>query len=151
MIELAKITDWNDIQRISVQIHDLHAAWRPDIYFHCDKPYPKEDFLEDLKEELVYVARNQEQVLGYAVISILEKGGPGTVETTQLRIDSICVDEAVRGRGIGKAIISELSELAAQMGCSGLILGVHPENQDAMEFYRACGFGIRTINMEKKL
>ena len=34
MLELARQSDWEDINRLSVQIHDLHAAWRPDIYYH---------------------------------------------------------------------------------------------------------------------
>ena len=32
MLELARPSDWEDIQRLSVQIHDLHVAWRPDIF-----------------------------------------------------------------------------------------------------------------------
>lgn len=151
MIEPAKVTDWDDFKRLSVQIHDLHAAWRPDIYFHSDEPYPQENFLEDVRNGRIYVARERDNLLGYAVISIQKKGGSGTNQMDLLRVDSICVDEALRGRGIGKTMMAKLSELAKEMGCAGLLLGVHPENRNALEFYRACGFGIRTVNMEKKV
>ena len=151
ILEPARESDWEAIQRISVQIHDLHVNWRPDIYYHSEAPYPREFFLEDLEEELIYVARLQQDVVGYVCISVLEKGGPGTVDVKQLRLDSICVDEAYRGRGIGKAMVEDLCAVAEKLGCSSLILGVHPENTKAIAFYETCGFTVRTINMEKKI
>ena len=151
ILKPATESDWESIQRISVQIHDLHAAWRPDIYFHTDEPYPKARFLEDSSKGLLYVARQDNRVLGYVVLAILEKGGPGTVAVRQLRLESICVDETCRGQGIGKAMMAELPLIAGMLNCTGLVLGVHPENQSALRFYQSCGFSVRTINMEKKL
>lgn len=151
MLELARESDWEAVRRLSVQIHDLHAAWRPDIYFHCDEPYPKEYFLEDIQNRMVYVAKIQNLVAGYVVLSILEKGGPGTVEKRQLRIDSICVEEAVRGQGIGREMIADVRALARAFGCQELILGVHPENDHAVGFYQKCGFRIRTIHMDSNI
>ncbi len=151
ILEPARESDWEDIRRLSVQIHDLHALWRPDIYYHSDEPYPKDFFLEDMGEDLIYVSRDQGRVTGYVLFSILEKGGPGTVNAVQLRVDSICVDEVLRGRGIGKAMMSDLCSIAAELGCNDILLGVHPENERGLDFYRSCGFEIRTINMQKKL
>ena len=74
MLELARESDWEAVQRLSVQIHDLHAAWRPDIYYHSVEPYPKEQFLADIADRLVYVAKPQGQVLGYMILSIHQKG-----------------------------------------------------------------------------
>ena len=82
MLELARESDWEAVKRLSVQIHDLHAAWRPDIYFHSDEPYPKEAFLEDIRQRLVYVAKLESTVAGYVVLRILEKGGNGIVAST---------------------------------------------------------------------
>lgn len=151
ILELAREADWKDVQRLSVQIHDLHASWRPDIYCHSEEPYPKEKFLEDIHNRLVYVARRQNTVVGYVVLNIMRKRGPGVVEHQMLRLDSICVDEAVRGQGIGKAMMQDVFILAKDMGCSDVFLGVHPENRRAMEFYQKCGFFVRTVNMQKKL
>ena len=151
MLELAREADWESVRRLSVQIHDLHAAWRPDIYCHSDTPYPKEAFLEDIRNRLVYVAKVEQTVAGYAVLSIQRKGGPGTVEKKMLRLDSICVEEAIRGHGIGKAMVMDVFALAKAFGCSEVILGVHPENDKAVGFYQKCGFRIRTINMDAKV
>ena len=151
MLELAREADWEAVRELSVQIHDLHAAWRPDIYFRCEEPYPKEQFLKDIQNRMVYVAKVQNLVAGYVVLSILEKCGPGTVAKRQMRIDSICVEEAVRGQGIGKEMVSDVRVLAKVFGCKELILGVHPENDSAVGFYQKCGFQIRTIHMDSKL
>ena len=79
MLELARETDWEAVKRLSVQIHDLHAAWRPDIYCHSEEPYPKEAFMEAIDKRLVYVAKLQNALVGYVTLSILEKSGPGSV------------------------------------------------------------------------
>lgn len=150
MLELAREQDWEAINRLSVQIHDLHAAWRPDLYFSCEEPYPKEKFLEDIRSRMVYAAKIDSTVVGYVILSVMHKGGPGAVEYKAMRLDSICVDESARGQGIGKAMVADVRALAMAFGCREVILGVHPENDDAVGFYQKCGFTIRTINMEMK-
>ena len=151
MLELARESDWEAVKRLSVQIHDLHADWRPDIYCHSDEPYSKDAFLEAIDKRLIYVAKLQDVVVGYVTLSILERDGPGTVPKRQLRLGSICVDKAYRGQGIGKTMVADVRALACVFRCTELILGVHPENDDAVAFYQKCGFRIRTINMDMKL
>lgn len=151
MLELARESDWEAVRRLSVQIHDLHASWRPDLYYHSDEPYSKAYFLEDIQNRLVYTAKVAGVVVGYVILSVMEKGGPGTVEYKAMRLDSICVDESARGQGFGKAIVADVRALAKAFGCREVILGVHPENDEAVGFYQKCGFTIRTINMEMKV
>ena len=151
MLQLARESDWEDVKRLSVQVHDLHADWRPDIYFHTEEPYPKEQFLQDIANRRVYVAKLDGLVAGYVVISTQEKGGPGTVARKLMRLDSICVEESIRGNGIGKTMVQDVRALAKAFRCDQLILGVHPENDAAVGFYQKCGFRIRTINMDMQL
>ena len=151
MLELAREGDWEAVRRLSVQVHDLHAAWRPDIYYSCDEPYPKERFLQDIRERMVYIGKINGAIVGYVVLAVMQKGGAGTVEKKMLRLDSIVVGKQVRGQGIGKAIIADVRVLAKAFGCRELILGVHPENDGAVAFYQKCGFFIRTINMDMKV
>jgi ribosomal protein S18 acetylase RimI-like enzyme len=151
MLELARPSDWEEINRLSVQIHDLHAAWRPDIYYSCAEPYPREDFLAHIQQKRVYVAKLGGSVVGYLVLSFFTKGGPGTHASKGARLDSICVEESLRGHGIGKEMVRDARILAKAFGCKELMLGVHPENDDAVSFYQKCGFRIRTINMDMKL
>lgn len=151
MLQLAREADWEEVKRLSVQVHDLHAAWRPDIYFQTDEPYPKEKFLEDIRTRMVYVAKIDGIVAGYVVLAVMQKGGAGTVQRKLLRLESICVEESIRGHGIGRTMVEEVRALAKAFGCSQIILGVHPENDRAVDFYQKCGFRIRTINMDMQL
>lgn len=151
MLELARESDFEAVRRLSVQIHDLHALWRPDIYYHTDTPLPKEQFLEAIAKKLLYVAKLHDVVVGYVMLSILQKGGPGAVEKKVMRLDVICVDEAYRGQGIGKRMITDVRALAKAFRCRELILGVHAENDRAIGFYQKCGFRIRTIHMDMKI
>lgn len=149
MLELARESDWKDVNRLSVQIHDLHAAWRPDLYCHSDEPYPHEAFLEDIRERRVYVALLDNLVVGYVTLAMFRRGGSGRVEEKVMRVESICVEETLRGHGIGKAMMVDVRALARAFGCTRLILGVHPENDDAVAFYQKCGFTISTIHMNQ--
>lgn len=148
MLQLARESDWEQVKRLSVQIHDLHVQWRPDIFFHSDEPYPHDAFLEDINNRLVYVYKVDDTVLGYVVLAFMNKGGPGVWEKKLVRLESICVDETARGKGIGTSIVAGVRALAEAFGCDGIVLGMHPENEDAMHFYQKCGFTLRTINME---
>ena len=151
MLELAQEQDWAAVKRLSVQVHDLHAVWRPDLYFQTDEPLPKDTFLEAIRNRTIYVAKLAGTVVGYVVISFQQRGGAGAVAYKALRLDSICVDEAMRGQGIGKRMIADVLALARAFGCRELLLGVHPENDGAVAFYQKCGFRIRTINMDMKI
>lgn len=151
MLELARERDWEAVRRLSVQIHDLHAAWRPDIYYHSDEPYPRAQFLEDIKNRLVYVAEIDGVVSGYVILSMLEKSGPGTHKQRLMRLDVLCVDESARGQGIGRAMVEDVRALARAFGCCSLILSAHPENETALAFYRACGFTLRTVQLEREI
>ena len=148
MLELATKADWPDVCRMSVQIHDLHAGWRPDIYFSTVTPYPETAFEQNILDRMVYVAKLQETVVGYVVLSVQRKEGPGVHPKKIMRVDSICVDETIRGHGVGRAMMEDVRALAGAFGCNGINLSVHPENDDAVVFYQKCGFTIRTINME---
>jgi ribosomal protein S18 acetylase RimI-like enzyme len=148
MLELARVSDWEAVKRLSVQIHDLHAKWRPDIYYHAEEPYSKEEFLSAIENKSIYVAKLADTVVGYATLSFREMSGPGVVEKKVMCLNSICVDETLRGHGIGKEMVRDIRALCRAFGCRDIMLSVHPENDEAVVFYQKCGFHIRTIHMD---
>lgn len=151
MLELARESDWEAVKLLSVQVHDLHAAWRPDLYTHCDAPLPYDAFLEAVRERMLYVAKVKGLSVGYVKLSVSSADAPGTVARRAMRLDAICVDQAVRGQGIGRKMVDDVRALAKAFGCRELVLGVHPENDTAVAFYQKCGFLIRTIHMDMKV
>ncbi|MFI4874004.1 MAG: GNAT family N-acetyltransferase [Blastopirellula sp. JB062] len=56
-----------------------------------------------------------------------------------INVHDLSVDPQHRGRGIGQAILEEMSRRARQQGCSYLTLEVRADNP-ARRLYRRCGF-----------
>ena len=148
MLELAREADWHAVHALSVQIHSLHTAWRSDLYIHCDEPYPKEKFLSDIRQRMVYVARIDQMIAGFVVLSITQKQLSGVFPHRAMQLEAICVEESIRGHGIGKEMVSDVRVLARAFGCREVVLSVHAENDTAVGFYQKCGFTIRSIKMQ---
>ena len=68
-----------------------------------------------------------------------------------LYIDDICVDEACRGRGVGKALYERVLAFARETGCHNVTLNVWAFNESALRFYESCGMKPQKIGMETVL
>jgi ribosomal protein S18 acetylase RimI-like enzyme len=65
---------------------------------------------------------------------------PETVPRSSLGVLAIAVDPAAQGRGVGRALMDRVSELAAAQGFTAMHLTVHPTNTGGLAFYRALGW-----------
>ena len=151
MLELACEADFEAFSRIDAQVHAMHVAWRPDLYQPVPGAFPREYFLECIRERRLFVAKLSGIVVGYALFRIWSTGGWGNVPRKILDIDAFAVEETCRGQGIGTKMMEDLWALARAMGCSDLQLSVYPQNDEAVSFYQKCGFMIRNINMQRKV
>jgi ribosomal protein S18 acetylase RimI-like enzyme len=57
----------------------------------------------------------------------------------ELFLNELGVDEAFRGRGIGRALVANLWELAQNRGCRGMWVLTDDENPAALKAYAAAG------------
>jgi ribosomal protein S18 acetylase RimI-like enzyme len=55
-------------------------------------------------------------------------------------INTLAVDEAARGKGVGSLLLDFASELARSSGCDSLTLHAWGDNEAALSLYRAYGF-----------
>ncbi len=58
---------------------------------------------------------------------------------TELCLYELSVDEAYRGRGIGRALTQALREVARERGCYDMWVGVDTDNDAALATYRSAG------------
>ena len=151
MIELATAKDRADVNRLARQIHTMHVAWRPDIYRMPKELFPEEDFQKMIDRRELYVGKMDGIVVGYAIVKIREYNWPAVVYRKVMVIDQVCVDETIRGHGVGTAMMEDIRALARAFGCTDLQLGVYPQNDAAVSFYQKCGFMIRSIDMQRKV
>ena len=145
----------NDIDRIIAllsQVLEIHAAIRPDIFISGTTKYTPAELSEKIKEDEkpIFVAVDEEdKVLGYAFCIYKEQPfSTNMVPFKSLYIDDLCVDEASRGRHIGKLLFEYVKEQARENGCYELTLNVWEGNDPARSFYENIGFKPKETNME---
>jgi ribosomal protein S18 acetylase RimI-like enzyme len=96
----------------------------------------------------VYVALEGERVVGLAavhVMPVLERDDPIA------RVTAIVVDEGARGRGVGKALLARLEELARASGCDRIDLTSRYDREGAADFYRRMAFEDTSLRFVKGL
>lgn len=130
------------------QVQNLHAGWRPDVYRAGATVLTPDYFDELVRAGQVLVYEEEGSVAGVVIFRERQAGGPVKMERKPLYIDSIAVDEAHRGRGIGRRLLDECKAIARKRGCCGLELQVNAANARAMKLYREYGFGEKSGNME---
>ena len=151
MLELATVSDRSAVNALAKQVHQLHVAWRPDLYEMVEELYSEERYQEAVRLRQLYVAKLNGIVAGYVSLKIRDYNWPGVVPRKVMLIDEFCVEEAFRGHGIGTRMMEEVHALARAFGCTDLQLGVYPQNDEAVSFYQKCGFMIRSIDMQRKV
>jgi phosphinothricin acetyltransferase len=55
---------------------------------------------------------------------------------------SVYVDEAVRGRGVGRQLLAALSESTERAGIWTIQTGIFPENEPSLALHRSAGFRV---------
>ncbi len=150
-IRRAEEKDIPKIGGLLEQVDLVHHKGRPDL-FRIGKKYTDEELGEILKDSsrpiLVAVDEN-DMVMGYAFCVFQQHINDHILtDVKTLYIDDLCVDEALRGKHIGKELYEAAVALARESGCYNLTLNVWSCNESAMRFYKSCGLVPQKIGME---
>ncbi len=151
ILEQARREDWAEINRLAQQVQAMHAAWRPEIYAKTEQPMPLARLKAYLKQESLYVVREGEKLLAYAVAVIRMQEGPVWTSRQVLDLQELCVDEPLRGQGMGRELLGALEQLARDLGCTDLQLCCDPQNQAAMALYESLGMSVTKLQYRKTL
>jgi len=151
MVRRAREKDIPKIGDLLSQVDLVHHNGRPDI-FRIGKKYSDEELAALLGDEgrpiLVSVDEN-DAVRGYCFCIFQQHVGHAVLtDIKTLYIDDLCVDEALRGRHIGKELYEAAVKLARDSGCYNLTLNVWSCNPSALRFYETCGLVPQKIGME---
>ena len=151
MLELARLCDRDEINRLALQVHALHVQWRPDIYEMVEDLYPVSRMEASVGARELYVAKLNDQIVGYVLLNMKNSDKIGCLKRKIMTVHEFCVEESLRNHGIGKAMMDDVHALAKAFGCTDLQLGVYPQNDEAVGFYQKCGFTIKSIDMQRKV
>lgn len=144
-IEIPKIEDLKKVNELAKQVHELHVNWRPNLFLSVDEVISKECFEEMIQVKEIFVARVEDEIVGYITINIKEKNNPSMRYRKQLQIEAICVDEKNRGKGIGTELLEYARKFGKENNCTDLYLTVNKENEKAIKVYEEFGFKVKSI------
>ena len=154
LIRRAVISDIPDILRLLVQVCNVHQAIRPEIFKRDGVKYTESDLCELLQDESrpVWCALDGERFLGYCFCQWQEYHDSSvSTDRRELYIDDLCVDEAVRGRGVATALFRHVTEAARASGTDFITLNVWRGNDSALRFYEKMGMTPRKTTLELRL
>ena len=147
-----------DIPRILellIQVDMVHHTGRPDIFKGPATKYSAEELkaiVKDDKTPVFVCVDNNDSVLGHAFCIYKQVIGDSVLtDIKTLYIDDICVDEAFRGKSVGKTLYNYVIDYAKEQGFYNVTLNVWTCNNGALKFYEAMGLKPQKIGMEKIL
>lgn len=154
LIRRAEISDIPNILRLLQQVCNVHQAIRPEIFKRDGVKYTESDLCELLQDETrpVWCAVDGERFLGYCFCQWQEYHDSSvSTDRRELYIDDLCVDEAVRGRGVATALFRHVTEAARASGTDFITLNVWQGNDSALRFYEKMGMTPRKTTLELRL
>ena len=153
LIRPAETADIPDILRLLVQVCDVHAEIRPDIFKLGGVKYTEAEIPQILADESrpIWCAVEDDKFLGYCFCQWKEYRDSSVVtDRKELYIDDLCVDETARGLGVATALFRFVTDIAKAEGAKFITLNVWQGNS-AMNFYEKMGMKPRKVFMDLPL
>ena len=150
MIRRANKGDIGRIIELLHQVNMVHHVLRPDLFKPHTTKYDEQqlDSMLSDSQKPIFVY-DDGQVQGYALCQLSEVKGDKLLEDTKmLYIDDICVDEAARGKHVGKTLYEYVRDYACSIGCHNITLNVWEGNDPALSFYKNMGMQVQKTTME---
>ena len=146
-----KKEDYEEIDRLMSQVHKLHVEGRPDLYCEAEHVYSREEYEKMLENDdmITILAEEDNKVIGICIVSFRNR--TCMIERRTAYMDDLCVDENIRGKGIGKNLFDCAKQKAKEMGAERLDLMVWEFNENARKFYESMGMNVQRYIMEEKL
>ena len=136
---IGKITEPTD------QLQEAFQRLIPQLGVHKVPP-PQQEVIALLNAEgsTILVAREPDEngeIVG--ILSLTVYRVPTGIRSI---IEDVVVDQKMRRRGIGEALVRRAIELAREAGASGVALTSNPQREAANQLYQAMGFELRKTN-----
>lgn len=155
MIRPATETDIPALNKLLKQVLNIHAQYRPDIFKKGGTKYSDEQLktlLLDANKPIFVALDEHKSVIGYIFCQYRKTEASSFLnECKYCFIDDICVDQEVRGKGVGTALFEYAKQQALQNDCAYIRLNVWAFNESAFHFYEKHGLSPLHIMMEQRI
>ncbi len=139
------------IMDLLLQVDMVHHNGRPDLFKGPATKYGSEELETIITDDSrpVFVCVDGGKIAGHAFcVHKRITGDRVLTDVKTLYVDDICVDEAMRGRGIGRMLYDEVVRYARSNGFYNVTLNVWSCNPGALAFYEKMGLTPQKIGME---
>ncbi len=153
-IRRAGLEDIEGIKRLLVQVNNVHADGRPDLFKHDKRKYTDQELKALLADDTrpVFAAVDGTSLLGYAFCVVTDHTPDNNLtDIKTLYIDDLCVDETARGKHIGTSLYGHVKKWAKENGFYNITLNVWSCNKSAEAFYKTLGLVPQKTTLESIL
>ena len=150
-IEAATAADFEAVNDLARQVHEMHVAWRPDLFRMTEHPVSQVWYGELLEKGQLWVLREKGRVLAYAITETGGGNAAGLVPRKIFSVNQLCVADSRRHQGLGRQFMESLMDKARTDGYTDLQLTVDPHNTDAVRFYESLGMKVKVLQYQRKL
>ncbi len=152
-IRKAEEKDIDKILDLLLQVLEVHASIRPDLFIHGATKHTREELAHIINEEPdkpIFVGVNEtDEVLGYMFCEIKKQKATNVIKPYRfIHIDDLCVDEKARGQHVAAALFEYILEEARKEGVYEINLNVWEGNDNARRFYEKMGLKPMKTTME---
>ena len=151
MIRSACVEDIPQLNKLLLQVQQVHAQARPDTFVSGAKKYADDELfvlIQNTDQTPIFVAELDGVVVGYAFCQIIRTSDHTRKQNT-LYIDDLCVDATHRRKHIGSDLLNYVIALAQKRNFHNVTLNVWALNKDAYRFYEKNGMHVQKYGMEK--
>ncbi|MEI4770865.1 GNAT family N-acetyltransferase [Psychrobacillus sp. FJAT-51614] len=137
-IEIANLSDLNEINAIVKAGHDDHAEALPHIFKKVEAVMPESYYKELLMDAncAVLIAKEKEEIIGFAVMELhVSPSFESMVQRKFAYMNDLGIKRNSQRKGIGKALFEACVEWSKNKGATSLDLNVWEFNQTAISFY----------------
>jgi ribosomal protein S18 acetylase RimI-like enzyme len=154
-IRPARSEDAEAMSALGETAQNTYQSLLPSFFRQVDRSYWHTRFLHalELKDYYIFVVEpdSRHMIAGYIELFIKRTATPIVLPSTRLLIDNIVVAPEFRRHGIGTQLLGFADDFARHHAIDTIELQVAAGNTAAMALYEQCGFGKRSITMEKKI
>lgn len=98
------------------------------------------------KDAAVLVAELEKEIVGFAYLEFEARNYADLLENA-VWLHDIYIEEATRGKSVGKLLIEASAETAKELGANKLMLSVAAKNEFARNFFETQGFKPTMVEM----
>lgn len=149
-VRQASIHDLERIQHLNKSLFEYETRFNTEYNLKWAHSEEGEQYFRKMIETgITLVAEVNSSVVGYIVVAVFHQSFRR--ENPIAELENMFIDTEYRRKGIGKKLVEEARKIAMERGAKRLKVEASMKNEQAINFYKECGFEDFDIILQMKL